>query len=82
MLTSIEGTYRDGQIVLRETPLQVPNDTPVIVTFIGSGEIGLRERGITRSQAAELRASLASFEDWNAPEMDAYDDYDDAKTNL
>ena len=33
MLTSIEGTYRDGQIVLRESPAQVQNETPVIVTF-------------------------------------------------
>jgi hypothetical protein len=82
MLTSIEGTYRNGQIVLREPPTQVQNETPVIVTFIASSEIDLRAQGINQTQAAELRSSLAPFEDWSEPEMDIYDDYDSAKTDL
>jgi len=44
--------------------------------------LDLRARGINRAQAAELRASFASFTDWNEPEMDIYDDYDAAKNNL
>ena len=82
MLTSIEGTYRNGQIVLKEPPAQVQNETPVIVTFIGSDEIDLRAQGINQTQAAELRSSLAPFEDWNEPEMDVYNDYDSAKASL
>ncbi len=82
MLTSIEGTYRDGQIVLKEPPAQVQNETPVIVTFIGSNEIDLRSQDIAQVQAAELRSSLAAFEDWNDPTMDVYDDYDSAKAGL
>lgn len=82
MLTSIEGTYRNGQIVLKEPPSQVQDETPVIVTFIGSSEIDLRAQDINGAQAAELRSSVAPFEDWSEPEMDVYDDYDVAKTRL
>ena len=43
----------------------------------GHGEkkqIDLREHGISREQAADLRARLSTFaEDWNDPEMDIYD---------
>lgn len=39
-------------------------------------------QGIEPEQAAELRAALATFEDWNAPEMDIYNDYDAAKDRL
>lgn len=82
MLTSIEGIYRNGQIELKEPPLNVAGETPVIVTFIGSNEIDLRAQGINASQAAELRASFSTFEDWNEPEMDVYDDYTGAKSQL
>ncbi len=33
----------------------------------------LREHGISREQAADLRARLSTFEDWNDPAMDIYD---------
>lgn len=37
--------------------------------------IDLRELGIDESQAAELRERFATFaEDWDAPEMDIYDE--------
>ncbi|MFQ6072542.1 MAG: hypothetical protein ACE5KT_07570 [Methanosarcinales archaeon] len=36
--------------------------------------IPLREAGLTREEAFDLRRRLATFEsDWNAPGMDAYD---------
>ena len=39
--------------------------------------INLQELGILEEQAAELRSRLSSFsEEWNSPEMDIYDDYD------
>jgi hypothetical protein len=81
MLTSIKGTYRNGQIELQEPPADIHDDTPVIVTFLNGDGIDLRAQGISEEQAAELRTALATFEDWSAPEMDIYDDYDAAKTN-
>jgi len=40
-----------------------------------NGQVDLTERGIDASQAADLRHRLALFaEDWDRPEMDAYDD--------
>jgi hypothetical protein len=75
MLTSIEGTYRDGKIELAESP---PPGTVgrVIVTFVSSPVrvVNLAEHGIGPEQAADLRHRLAAIaEDWQRPEMDAYD---------
>ena len=81
MLTSIEGTYRNGQIELKETPA-ASDETPVIVTFIGPGEVDLRAQNISSAGAAALRSALATFADWDEPEMDVYDSYDAAKSNL
>ncbi len=83
MLTSIQGIYRSGKIHLSELPRNVTDETPVVVTFLKSGSIDLRERGISVEQASDLRVRLATFaEEWNAPEMDIYDNYDAAKANL
>ncbi|HUT09253.1 MAG TPA: hypothetical protein VMY42_02050 [Thermoguttaceae bacterium] len=74
MLKSVEGVYRDGKVELLES---VPEGTTgrVIVTFLaGAGPVDLGQRGIDRQQAADLRGRLAAFaEDWQRPEMDAYD---------
>jgi hypothetical protein len=83
MLTAIQGIYRDGKIQLTEAPHNVSDNTPVIVTFLTSGEIDLSVRGIDEAQAADLRTRLTTFaEEWDSPEMDVYDNYDAAKTNL
>ena len=83
MLTAIQGIYRDGKIQLTEVPNNVRDDTPVIVTFLTSGNIDLSARGIDEAQAADLRTRLTTFaEEWDSPEMDIYDNYDAAKTNL
>ena len=53
--------------------------TPVIVTFLPADAIDLQARGIDEAQAADIRARLAAFaEDWGNPEMNVYDNYDDA----
>jgi hypothetical protein len=75
MFRSIEGTYVDGRVELSESP---PPGTKgrVIVTFVSSPvvPIDLAERGIAPEQAADLRHRLSTFaEDWQRPEMDAYD---------
>jgi len=72
MLT-IEGTYKNGQIILTETPTEV-NESKVLVTFLEAKEINLAERGIGKAQAAQLKGKLVAVtEDWNRPEMDIYD---------
>jgi hypothetical protein len=79
MLTSLHGVYRKGKIEIEQPPRNIQDETPVIVTFLTEGGIDLRERGIDKKQAKRLRAQLASFaEDWEAPEMSVYDDYDAA----
>jgi hypothetical protein len=83
MLKTIEGVYRNGQVVLTESPADVGDDTPVLVTFLQAGEIDLQARGMSEQDAAELRARLASFgEDWDSPEMSDYDDYETNRRKL
>ena len=83
MLTSVEGTYRNGKIELREIPTNVSEEIRVIVTFLKPNDIDLRARGIDETQAADLRARLTTFaQDWDSPEMDIYDNYDAAKSSL
>jgi hypothetical protein len=83
MLKSAQGVYRNGKIELNEIPDDLADDTRVIVTFLAPEMIDLGSRGIDEAHAANLRARLASFsEEWEAPEMDIYDDYDDAKSKL
>jgi len=76
MLTTLQGVYRKGKIVLKNNPSDIPDETPVIVTFLGTAGIDLRSRGIAEEQAGELRAQLATFaEEWDSPEMSVYDNY-------
>ena len=83
MLVSVQGVYRHGKIELIEQPSNIRDDTRVVVTFLESGLVDLRTRGISEEQAAELRARLATFaEDWDSPEMSIYDNYDAAKAKL
>ena len=72
MLT-IEGTYKNGQVVLTETPAEVV-ESKVLVTFLDAQQIDLREKGINKEQADQLRAKFGTIaEDWNRPEMNVYD---------
>ncbi len=90
MLMSLKGIYRNGQVELAERPRNISTDTPVIVTFLETSEVDLREHGIDEQEAAALRASFATFptsldrcaEDWESPEMDIYDNYDVEKNKL
>lgn len=80
MLTAVQGVYRRGRVELVKAPNNLREDTPVLVTFLESGVIDLREQGIDETQAADLRARLTTFaEDWSSPEMDVYDNYDELK---
>ncbi|MCC3432066.1 MAG: hypothetical protein JGK08_19195, partial [Microcoleus sp. PH2017_04_SCI_O_A] len=57
-----------------ETPGDL-TEGKVIVTFLAeSGLVELQSLGIDRQQAGDLRVRLSRFaEDWERPEMDAYD---------
>ena len=75
MVRSVEGVYRNGKVELLE-PLAEAEGSRVIVTWVHPANvIDLRERGIDESQAASLRHRVAPFaEDWERPEMAAYDE--------
>jgi hypothetical protein len=75
MVKSVEGVYRDGKVELLE-PLDEAEGSRVIVTWVPSSiSVDLHEQGIEQSQAADLRRRLAAFaEDWERPEMAAYDE--------
>jgi len=75
MLKSVEGIYRNGKVELLEQPPAGSEDARVVVMFLPArNSIDLRERGIDPHESADLRARLAAFaEDWDRPEMDAYD---------
>jgi hypothetical protein len=75
MLKSVEGVCREGKIELLE-PVPEGSTGRVIITFVSAAEptVNLADRGIDGPQAADLRRRLATFaEDWQRPEMDAYD---------
>lgn len=76
MIQSIEGVFRDGKVELLEEPVNT-REARVIVTFLPDG-LGT-EGGpcFTTDEQADLRGKLAAWEeDWNAPGMEAYDDYE------
>ena len=75
MLKSVEGICRNGKVELVK-PLAEAGGSRVIVTRVHAAEpVDLRERGIDESRAADLRRRLAPFaEDWDRPEMAAYDE--------
>ena len=73
MINSVEGVYRDGKVILTG---EVPDGTEgrVIVTFVGSDNASLEQRGIDPAQAADLHRRLGTFaDDWQSPDMDVYD---------
>ena len=75
MVKSVEGICRNGRVELVD-PLPEAEGSRVIVTWTHPAEpVDLRERGIDEFQAADLRRRLARFaEDWDRPEMAAYDE--------
>lgn len=74
MSKSVEGIYRGGVVELLEMPEDVEERARVIVTFVDENSVDLAARGINEEQAADLRARLGAFaEDWERPDMEAYD---------
>jgi hypothetical protein len=68
---TLEGHVENGQIILDEA-VALPEGMKVRIELLSSSD--LNERGIDQRQAADLRQRLKPFaEDWDRPEMDAYD---------
>ncbi len=80
MLT-VEGIYKNGKIELLEAVSEV-EQSKVLVTFLDGDDIDLKTLGIDQKEAGELREKFASFDDWNDPALDVYNDYDNAKSPL
>lgn len=79
-MKSVEGVYRDGKVELSALPDNVCENAPVIVTFVETDSVNLEHHGISERESRKLRDTLASFaEEWESPEMAAYDDYATAK---
>ena len=76
MIQTLEGVFRNGKVELLDQPENVM-EARVIVTFLPDRN-GLEATPIyTPEEVAELRGKLAAWEeDWNAPGMEAYDDYE------
>ena len=73
MLTTIQGRFKNGTVVLDEAPGSV-EDAKVLVTFLETPRETSPVPNLTRPQVAEMRDRLAAWEaDWNAPGMEAYD---------
>ena len=68
-----------GNVVVSSCPWV---SAKVLVTFLENGDIDLRTLGIDEREAAELKDKFATFEDWNDPALDIYNDYDNAKSAL
>lgn len=79
MLT-VEGIYKNGKVELLES-VHSTEMSKVLVTFLDGADIELSSLGIDRAEAADLKAKFASFEDWNDATLDAYNDYDNAKSS-
>ncbi len=75
MVKSVEGIYRNGKVETIE-PLEAAEGARVIVTLVRpQTPVDLAGSGVSEEQAADLRRRLAAFaEDWNRPEMSAYDE--------
>jgi hypothetical protein len=76
MIKTVEGIFRDGKVELLETPESI-DGARVFVTFLPLVAGPVEELSFTPDEIADLRAKLAAWEeDWQAPGMEAYDDYE------
>lgn len=73
MLRTIQGTFKNGAVVLDEPP-GCADDARVLVTFLAESLAASPVSNLSRVEVAEMRDRLAAWEaDWNAPGMEAYD---------
>ena len=72
-----------GQVYAGLSEKEISDVEETVRTTTYEQGVSLSGHGISPAQAAELRASFATFAgEWERPEMDVYDDYDAAKALL
>lgn len=76
-MQTVRGIYKGGRVeFIKSQPTDVDH-VPVLVTFLvdeHDQSVNLQKQGIGIENAANLRKRLKCFaEDWERPEMDAYD---------
>jgi hypothetical protein len=75
MIQTLEGVFRNGKVELLQVPENV-REARVIVTFLPE-HIESDSQTLTPDEVADVRGKLEAWEeDWNAPGMEAYDDYE------
>jgi hypothetical protein len=76
-MQTIRGIYKSGRVELINTPPADVDQAQVLITFLDdkqSQALDLHKHGLDPESAADLRNRLKCFaEDWERPEMDAYD---------
>jgi len=73
MIQTVEGIFRNGKVELLEMPANV-HEARVIVTFLPAS---MEAASFTPNEVEHLLGKLAAWEeDWNAPGMAAYNDYE------
>ena len=76
-MQTVRGIYKDGRIELINAPPADVEQAPVLITFLVDEHeqgVDLQKQGIGLENAADLRSRLKCFaDDWERPEMDAYD---------
>ncbi len=76
MIQSVQGVFRNGKVELLEEPVNI-REAQVIVTFLTDAIGPAGGPWFTREEVADLRGKMAAWEeDWNAPGMEAYNDYE------
>ena len=76
MIQTLEGIFRNGKIELLEVPQNI-DEARVIVTFLPAVAGPVGGPPFSPEEVTDLRGKLAAWEeDWNAPGMEAYDDYE------
>lgn len=76
MIQAVEGVFRNGKVELLEMPHDI-REARVIVTFLPGDVAPEGGPSFTPEELADLRGKMAAWEeDWNAPGMEAYDDYE------
>jgi hypothetical protein len=77
-MQTVRGIYKDGRVELLNTPNIHVDQASVLITFLTDepeNGVDLRAHGISLENAADLRHRLeCCADDWDRPEMDAYDE--------
>ncbi len=82
MNQTVDGILRNGKVELLEEPRDV-REARVIVTFLPDVPLCSESSAPSPDEIADLHGKLAAWqEDWNAPGMEAYNDYETRRCGI